>query len=99
MPSPPPARGGLYFKVIVDDTVDEWVGGAGIGVARSVSTWRQGPDKTGRMLNTRIVGHRGGIFLNGKNADLLTLGQPQRGSACGVVGYKQSGDLNVFYME
>ena len=44
--------GGLYFVVTVDDMVDEWVGGLGIGVTRSVSTWRRGPDKAWRMPNT-----------------------------------------------
>ena len=36
-------------RVTMDDMVDEWVGGLGIGVTRSVSTWRRGPDKAWRM--------------------------------------------------
>ena len=42
-----PQSGGLYFEVTVDDMVDEWVGGLGIGVTRSVSTWRGGPTMRG----------------------------------------------------
>ena len=51
------SNGGLYFEVTVDDMVDEWVGGTGIGVTRSVSTRRRGPDKAWRMPNTYIVGY------------------------------------------
>ena len=50
------------------------------------------PDKAWRIPIAHIVGHRGCIFLHGEERDTsLALGQSQRGSTCGVVGYSAVG--------
>merc|ERR1719329_36651 len=58
---------GLYFEVVVDETVAGWVGGLGVGVSHTTpGNLRRVPDKAWRMPSTFIVGYWGCIFLDGK---------------------------------
>jgi len=54
----------------VDETVEGWVGGLGIGVAcTDWSELRRVPDKAWRLPNTYIVGYWGRIFANGEEQE------------------------------
>mmetsp|Transcript_77880 Transcript_77880/g.228337 ORF Transcript_77880/g.228337 Transcript_77880/m.228337 type:complete len:251 (+) Transcript_77880:3-755(+) len=58
---------GLYFEVLVLQTMDGWLGGLGIGVThtRAVDLPRM-PDKAWRVPDTFIAGYSGCAYLNGK---------------------------------
>jgi hypothetical protein len=90
---------GYYFEVEIEETVEGWVGGLGVGVTRtSAGQLRRVPDKAWRMPNTFIVGYWGCVFLDGKErrtrwrADTVPAG-----SRVGIlVSGDGSGDLRVF---
>lgn len=76
-----PQELGHYFEVVVQETVNGWVGGLGIGVTRvSPAELKRMPDKAWRIPNTFIVGYWGCLFLDGREkrtrwkADTLAVG-------------------------
>jgi len=89
---------GRYFEVVIDETVNGWVGGLGIGVTRSApDQLKKMPDKAWRLPGTYIVGYWGCIFLDGRErrtkwrSDALTPGQ-----RVGLLVANGTGDLIIF---
>jgi len=90
---------GWYFEVKVQETVEGWVGGLGLGFTRtSPSQLRRVPDKAWRMPHTYIVGYWGCVFLDGKErrtrwrADTVPVGA----RVGALVSGDGSGDLRIF---
>lgn len=90
---------GWYFEVTVQETVEGWVGGLGLGFTlTSPSQLRRVPDKAWRMPHTYIVGYWGCVFLDGKErstrwrADALPVGA----RVGALVSGDGSGDLRIF---